>query len=139
MLIKVLCMLSKLPPAVCLKGVGGGGGGATGLLNKGGGSNRLPGLVTKQQAVEFPQVLTSNYYLASPSKFTAFFALFPGPSTTSLNPVTLPKSHFQFHSQTKEKCTTTTLPRRAWESGSHGKTPCWTCPRYPRMLSLTLL
>ena len=33
------------------------GGGATGLLNKGGGSNRLPGLVTKQQAVEFPQVL----------------------------------------------------------------------------------
>ena len=40
------------------------GGGATGLLNKGGGSNRLPGLVTKQQAVEFPQVLTSynNYY-----------------------------------------------------------------------------
>ena len=35
------------------------GGGATGLLNKGGGSNRLPGLVTKQQAVEFPQVLTS--------------------------------------------------------------------------------
>ena len=36
---------------------GGGGGGATGLL---GGSNRLPGLVTKQQAVEFPQVLTSN-------------------------------------------------------------------------------
>ena len=34
--------------------------GATGLLNKGGGSNRLPGLVTKQQVVEFPQVLTSN-------------------------------------------------------------------------------
>ena len=33
---------------------GGGGSGATGL-----GSNRLPGLVTKQQAVEFPQVLTS--------------------------------------------------------------------------------
>ena len=30
---------------------GGGGGGATGLLNKGGGSNRLP--------VEFPQVQTS--------------------------------------------------------------------------------
>ena len=27
--------------------------GATGLLNKGGGSNRLPGLVTKQQAVEW--------------------------------------------------------------------------------------
>ena len=41
-------------------GVLEGEGGATGLLNKGGGSNRLPGLVTKQQAVEFPQVLTSN-------------------------------------------------------------------------------
>ena len=40
-------------------GGGGGGGGVTGLLNKGGGSNRLPALVTKQQAVEFPQVLTS--------------------------------------------------------------------------------
>ena len=40
---------------------GGGGGGATGLLNKGG-SNRLPGLVTKQQAVEFPQVLASYIY-----------------------------------------------------------------------------
>ena len=37
----------------------GGGGGATGLLNKGGGGNRLPALVTKQQAVEFPQVQTS--------------------------------------------------------------------------------
>ena len=34
-------------------GGGGGGGGATGLLNKGGGSNRLP--------VEFPQVQTSCY------------------------------------------------------------------------------
>ena len=47
---KVLCvvsMLSKLP----VLGEGGGGG-APGLLN----SNRLPGLVTKQQAVEFPQV-----------------------------------------------------------------------------------
>ena len=47
MLIKVFCvvsMLSKLPPVVCLRG-------ATGLLNKGGGSNRLP--------VEFPQVQTS--------------------------------------------------------------------------------
>ena len=29
-----------------------GGGGTTGLLNKGGGSNRLPGLVTKQQAMK---------------------------------------------------------------------------------------
>ena len=54
MLIKVFCvssMLSKLPPAGCLRG-GGGGGGATGLLNKGGGSKRLP--------VEFPQVQTSD-------------------------------------------------------------------------------
>ena len=33
------------------------------MLSKGGGSNRLPGLVTKQQAVEFPQVLTSNYII----------------------------------------------------------------------------
>ena len=33
---------------------GGGGGGAKGLLNKGGGSNRLP--------VEFPQVQTSINY-----------------------------------------------------------------------------
>ena len=59
MLIKVFCvvsMLSKLPPAVCLRGGGGGGGGATGLLNIGGGSNRLP--------VEFPQVQTSCYYCA---------------------------------------------------------------------------
>ena len=50
MLIKVFCvvsMLSKLPPVVCLRG-----GGATGLLNKGGGSNRLP--------VEFSQVQTST-------------------------------------------------------------------------------
>ena len=35
-----------------------GGGGATGLVNKGGGSSRLPGLVTKQQAVEFPHAGT---------------------------------------------------------------------------------
>ena len=53
MLIKVFCVVS-MPSKL---GGGGGGGGATGLL---GGSNRLPGLVTKQQAVEFPQVLTSN-------------------------------------------------------------------------------
>ena len=33
-------LLNKLPPGVCWRG-GGGGGGATGLLNKGGGSNRL--------------------------------------------------------------------------------------------------
>ena len=59
MLIKVFCvwsMLSKLPPEVHWRG---GGGGGIGLLNKGGGSNRLPGLVTKQ-AVEFPQVQTST-------------------------------------------------------------------------------
>ena len=55
----VVSMLSKLPPRVCWRG-GGGGGGATGLLNKGGGSNRLPGLVTKQ-AVEFSQVQASWY------------------------------------------------------------------------------
>ena len=44
----------------------GGGGGVTGLLNKGGGgggTNRLPGLVTKQ-AVEFPQVQTSSIKIA---------------------------------------------------------------------------
>ena len=52
-------MLNKLPPGVCWRGGGGGGGGATGLLNEGGGSNRLPALVAKQ-AVEFPQVYTSN-------------------------------------------------------------------------------
>ena len=57
MLIKVFCVVSMLSK---LGGGGGGGGGATGLLNKGRGSNRLPGLVTKQQAVEFPQVQTSN-------------------------------------------------------------------------------
>ena len=66
MLIKVFCvssMLSNLPPVVCLRGGGGGGGGgATGLLNKGGGATGfLLALVTKQQAVEFPQVLTSTY------------------------------------------------------------------------------
>ena len=45
----------------CVLEGGGEGGGGTGLLSKGGGSNRLPGLVTKQQAVEFPQVLASLY------------------------------------------------------------------------------
>ena len=30
------------------------------MFEEGGGSNRLPGLVTKQQAVEFPQVQTST-------------------------------------------------------------------------------
>ena len=71
MLIRVFCvvsMLNKLPPGVCWRGGGGGGGGATGLLNKGGGSNRLPALVTKQQAVEFPQVQTSIYNYAPPLK-----------------------------------------------------------------------
>ena len=59
--LSVLSMLGKLPPGCVLGGGGGGGGGgATGLLNKGGGSNRLPGLVTKQHAVEFPQVQTSQ-------------------------------------------------------------------------------
>ena len=44
---------------------GGGGGGATGLLNKGGGGEQQASWFSKQQAVEFPQVLTSlhnNYY-----------------------------------------------------------------------------
>ena len=40
---------------------GGGGGGATGLLNEGGGSNRLPrSCLVAKQAVEFPQVYTSG-------------------------------------------------------------------------------
>ena len=53
-------------------GGGGGGGGGTGLLNKGGGSNRFPGLVTKQQAVEFAQVywLVINIVPASPPPHT---------------------------------------------------------------------
>ena len=57
MLIKVFCvlsMLNKLPPRVCWRG-----GGATGLLNKGGGEQQASWF-SKQQAVEFPQVLTSN-------------------------------------------------------------------------------
>ena len=40
-------------------GGGGGGGGATGLLNKGGGEQQASWF-SKQQAVEFPQVLTST-------------------------------------------------------------------------------
>ena len=40
-------LLNKLPPGVCWRGEGGGGG-ATGLLNKGEGSNRLPGLVNNK-------------------------------------------------------------------------------------------
>ena len=40
-----------------------GGGGATGLLNKGGGNNRLP--------VEFPQVQTSLYNCACVSIMTS--------------------------------------------------------------------
>ena len=42
---------------MCVGG-GGGGGGATGLLNKGGGEQQASWF-SKQQAVEFPQVLTS--------------------------------------------------------------------------------
>ena len=59
MLIKVFCVCEHAEQASS-SGVleGGGGGGATGLLNEGGGSNRLPALVAKQ-AVEFPQVYTS--------------------------------------------------------------------------------
>ena len=37
------------------------GGGGNRLAKLRWGSNRLPGLVTKSQAVEFPQVLTSSY------------------------------------------------------------------------------
>ena len=33
---------------------------------EGGGGNRLPGLVTKRQAVEFPQVLTSSKIIMLP-------------------------------------------------------------------------
>ena len=42
----VLC--SEHAEQVSSSGVLEGRGGATGLLNKGGGSNRLPGVVTKQ-------------------------------------------------------------------------------------------
>ena len=56
---------------------GGGGGGATGLLNKGGGGvNRFPGLVlTKQQAVEFSQVLASKLLLLKECMCLLFRAL----------------------------------------------------------------
>ena len=57
MLIKVFCVVSMLSKL---------GGGGKGLLNEGGGSNRLPGLVTKQQAVEFPQVLTIYIIILDP-------------------------------------------------------------------------
>ena len=56
MLIKVFCVCEHAEQASS-SGVLEGGGGATGLLNEGGGSNRLPALVAKQ-AVEFPQVYT---------------------------------------------------------------------------------
>ena len=55
--VRVLSMLSKLPPGVCWRG------GATGLLKKGGGSNRLPGLVTKQHLWNFHRYrLVAIYY-----------------------------------------------------------------------------
>ena len=38
-------LLNKLPPGVCWRG---GGATLTGLINKGGGSNRLPGLVNNK-------------------------------------------------------------------------------------------
>ena len=66
MLIKVfsvLSMPSKLPPGVCWRGGGGGGGGNRLAKQRRGGAAtaRLPGLVTKHQAVEFPQVLASEF------------------------------------------------------------------------------
>ena len=63
---------------------GGGGGGATGLLNKGGGSNRLPGLVPKQQAVEFPQVQASiltnlkKFFAGQTPRFCRILLIFAG-------------------------------------------------------------
>ena len=55
---------------------GGGGGGATGLLNKGGVSNRLP--------VEFPQVQASTvillYSLLSMSPLYTSVAISPAPT-----------------------------------------------------------
>ena len=55
----VLC--SEHAEQASCRGVLEGGGGNR--LAKWRGSNRLPGLLTKQQAVEFPQVLTSCYNL----------------------------------------------------------------------------
>ena len=54
----VLCCAEQASSRGVLEG--GGGGGATGLLNKGGGSNRLPGLVNNKLWNLIPQVLTSN-------------------------------------------------------------------------------
>ena len=39
--------------------LGGGGGGQACMLNKGGGRNMLPGLVSKQHTVEYPHVQAS--------------------------------------------------------------------------------
>ena len=50
-------------PTSSAAGVCWRGGGGSNRLAKWRGSNRLPGLVTKQQAVEFPQVLTSYIIL----------------------------------------------------------------------------
>ena len=69
MLIRVFCVAEQASSRGVLEG-----GGATGLLNKGGGSNRLPGLVTKQQAVEFPQLL-AGYLLLLLSLLIFTFAL----------------------------------------------------------------
>ena len=52
--------------------------GGTGLLNKGGGSNTLPGLVTKQQAVGFPQVLVSTIQITLANYAIFFPYLTPG-------------------------------------------------------------
>ena len=57
MLIRVFCVAEQASSRGVLEEGGGGGGeggSATGLLNKGGGG------ASKQQAVEFPQVLTSS-------------------------------------------------------------------------------
>ena len=59
MLIKVFCVVSMLSKR-CV-----GGGGATGLLNKGGGSNRLP--------VEIPQVQTSTLMIVRRNNVSTIF------------------------------------------------------------------